>query len=285
MNELQLFKNEEFGNLRGLIINNEPWFVGKDIAVILGYIKPTDAVRKHVDEEDRGISKMETPSGIQDMTVINESGLYSLILSSKLPNAKKFKRWVTSDVLPTIRKSGGYVLDERKFIDSYFPDADELTKEYMTNNLIQIKNKNAIIAKQKLEISEKNKTIDNQHNELIYKNNVIAGLVEDITLADKRQRINQIVRHGSDKNYSKRFGMLYKEFCRLYHIDLDRRMASEKTLSIIPKIKNKMDYIDRVLNMTQELYEVCCKLFESDIRDLVNEMYRLKGVSVVEVAQ
>ena len=79
------------------------------MAAALGYEKPTDAVRKRVDEEDRGISKMETPSGKQEMTIINESGLYSLILSSKLPTAKYFKHWVTSEVLPSIRKTGGYI--------------------------------------------------------------------------------------------------------------------------------------------------------------------------------
>ena len=105
----KIFSNNEFGEVRVLEINNEPWFVGKDVATILGYAKPTDAVRKRVDEEDRGISKMETPSGTQEMTIINESGLYSLILSSKLPSAKKFKRWVTSEVLPQIRRTGGYI--------------------------------------------------------------------------------------------------------------------------------------------------------------------------------
>lgn len=108
MNDLQIFSNSEFGNIRTITIDGEPWFVGKDIAEALGYEKPTDAVRKRVDEEDRGISKMETPSGTQNMVIINESGLYSLILSSKLPSSKKFKRWVTSEVLPAIRKSGHY---------------------------------------------------------------------------------------------------------------------------------------------------------------------------------
>lgn len=104
-----VFNNKDFGEVRTTIIDNEPWFVGKDVAEALGYEKPTDAVRKRVDDEDRGISKMETPSGTQSMTIINESGLYSLVLSSKKPNAKKFKRWVTSEVLPQIRKTGGYI--------------------------------------------------------------------------------------------------------------------------------------------------------------------------------
>ena len=112
MSELQIFKNAEFGSVRALTINDEPYFVGKDVAVILGYSNPRDALAKHVDDEDKGVAKCDTPGGVQDLTVINESGLYSLILSSKLPNAKKFKRWVTSEVLPAIRRHGIYAIDE-----------------------------------------------------------------------------------------------------------------------------------------------------------------------------
>ena len=111
--QIQIFNNPEFGNIRSMEIGGEPWFVGKDVAAALGYAKPTDAVRKRVYEEDRGISKMETPSGIQEMTIINESGLYSLILGSKLDGAKRFKRWVTSEVLPAIRKIGAYATDSK----------------------------------------------------------------------------------------------------------------------------------------------------------------------------
>lgn len=114
MNELQVFNNPEFGRVRTTLINDEPYFVGKDVAIALGYERPTDAARKHIDPEDRGVAKIETPSGTQEMTVINESGLYSLILSSKLPTAKKFKRWVTSEVLPSIRKTGGYSAPQKK---------------------------------------------------------------------------------------------------------------------------------------------------------------------------
>ncbi|QUO21134.1 ORF6C domain-containing protein [Clostridiaceae bacterium Marseille-Q4143] len=108
MNNLQVFNSEEFGQVRTMVIDGEPWFVGKDVAEALGYERPTDTVRKRVDDEDRGISKMETPSGKQEMTIINESGLYTLVLGSKLDSAKRFKRWVTSEVLPTIRKTGSY---------------------------------------------------------------------------------------------------------------------------------------------------------------------------------
>lgn len=107
------FSNNEFGEIRTLNINDEPWFVGKDVSEILGYSNSKDALKKHVDEEDKQViqrsqfATLEIPN--RGMTIINESGLYSLILSSKLPNAKKFKRWVTSEVLPQIRRTGGYI--------------------------------------------------------------------------------------------------------------------------------------------------------------------------------
>lgn len=112
MNELQIFNNDEFGSVRTLTINDEPWFVGKDVAEILGYSNPLKAIRTHVDDEDKGVNDLVTPGGVQQITFINESGLYSLILSSKMPKAKQFKRWVTSEILPAIRKHGVYAVDE-----------------------------------------------------------------------------------------------------------------------------------------------------------------------------
>ncbi len=112
MSELQIFKNAEFGSIRTLTINGEPYFVGRDVAEILGYSNSRKALADHVDEEDKGVTKCDTLGGTQEMTVINESGLYSLILGSKLPTARRFKRWVTSEVLPTIRRHGVYAVDE-----------------------------------------------------------------------------------------------------------------------------------------------------------------------------
>ena len=112
MNELKIFENPEFGKIRTMEINGEPYFVGREVAMVLGYKNPLDALTKHVEEEDKGVANCDTLGGTQKMTVINESGLYSLILSSKLPKAKEFKRWVTSEVLPSIRKHGAYAVDE-----------------------------------------------------------------------------------------------------------------------------------------------------------------------------
>ena len=107
-NKIKVFENAEFGSVRTVTINGEPWFVGKDVAMILGYTNPAKAIRVHVDEEDKGANEMDTPGGKQNTTIVNESGLYSLVLSSKLPSAKKFKRWVTSEILPSIRKNEVY---------------------------------------------------------------------------------------------------------------------------------------------------------------------------------
>ena len=110
--ELQVYNNVEFGSVRTTTIGGQPYFAGKDVASILGYINTRKALIDHVDEEDKGVTKCDTLGGKQDLIIINESGLYSLILSSKMPNAKKFKRWVTSEVLPAIRKHGLYATDD-----------------------------------------------------------------------------------------------------------------------------------------------------------------------------
>ena len=112
MEELKVFENAEFGSVRTTTVNGEIMVVGKDVAEILGYSNPRKAIIDHIDEEDKGVTKCDTLGGKQDLTMINESGLYSLILSSKMPNAKKFKHWVTADVLPAIRKTGMYATDE-----------------------------------------------------------------------------------------------------------------------------------------------------------------------------
>ena len=108
--ELKVFENPTFGQVRTVEIDGEPWFVGKDVAEALGYKNTKDALGKHVDAEDKRGSRFTTPGGKQEVTIINESGLYSLILSSKLPGAKEFKHWITHDVIPSIRKTGGYTL-------------------------------------------------------------------------------------------------------------------------------------------------------------------------------
>lgn len=117
MNDLKIFENKEFGEIRTEIKDGEPWFVGRDVADILGYADPNKAIAMHVDEDDKLNDKTSSSLGQRGGWLINESGLYSLIISSKLPNAKKFKKWVTSEILPSIRKNGGYIAGQETMSD------------------------------------------------------------------------------------------------------------------------------------------------------------------------
>lgn len=124
-NEVQLFENAEFGKIRTLVLDGEPWLVGKDVAMALGYGEGkslANAVAKHVDKEDKGVTELMTPGGKQNMVIINESGLYALIFGSKLESAKRFKHWVTSEVLPAIRKTGTYNLTPQNHMELMFQD-------------------------------------------------------------------------------------------------------------------------------------------------------------------
>lgn len=146
MNELKIFAHKEFGDIRTLNINNEPWFVGKDVAIALGYSNPQKAIRDHIDDEDKTVNDSFTVNGTKGV-LINESGLYSLILSSKLESAKRFKRWVTTEVLPSIRKNGGYIVNQ-----------ENLSNEELLAKAILVANN---------VIEEKNKLIEQQNQQLI----------------------------------------------------------------------------------------------------------------------
>lgn len=136
MNELQLF-NFENNQIRTLLINDEPWFVGKDVAEILGYSKARNAIATHVDDDDKkGAPIQGDLGGTQEMTVINESGVYALVFGSKLPSAKKFKHWVTSEVLPTLRKTGGYTMPK-----TYLEALKAFTAEVEKNEMLSLENK------------------------------------------------------------------------------------------------------------------------------------------------
>lgn len=148
MNGLQIFNSEEFGEIRTVTIDNEPWFVGKDVAIALGYTNPQKAVRDHVQEDDRGMNEMDTPSGRQTLTVINESGLYALIFGSKLESAKRFKHWVTSEVLPAIRKNGGYIAGQESLSD------DELLAKALMVAQNKIAERDKLIAQKQKRIDE-----------------------------------------------------------------------------------------------------------------------------------
>ena len=114
---VKVFENEQFGKVRAINIDGESWFIGKDVAVALGYNDTDQALRRHVDKEDKLTRNFDGSGQKRKMTTINESGLYSLVLSSKLPTAKAFKRWITSEVIPSIRKTGGYIMGQEEMSD------------------------------------------------------------------------------------------------------------------------------------------------------------------------
>lgn len=163
MQEVQIFENPEFGSVRIVENGQEPWFVGKDVAEILGYAKPLNAISAHVDEEDKKGAPIQGPlGGLQTMTVINESGLYSLVLSSKLPTAKKFKRWVTSEVLPAIRKTGGYL-----------GKTEGMTEQEILARAVQISMKT--IEAQKAQISAQSAQLAEQKPKVLFADSVVAS--------------------------------------------------------------------------------------------------------------
>lgn len=149
---IQIFKNPEFGEIRVVEISNEPYFVGKDVATALGYAKSENAISSHVSEEDKTSTLIQgSGSNYKSKTIlINESGLYSLIFGSKLESAKKFKRWVTSEILPTIRKTGGYVDNSEKFVNNYFSSFSLEVRKTMINDL-ERKNRSLLIEKDRVD--------------------------------------------------------------------------------------------------------------------------------------
>lgn len=259
MGKLQIFKNNEFGELGVMKVDGKEFFPASDCARILGYKDPFDAIVRHTKGSVK--HRVLTNGGEQEINFIPEGDLYRLIVKSKLPSAEKFERWVFDEVLPTIRKTGGYVANENMFIDTYLPFADESTKLLFRTTLETVRKQNELIEHQKKEIE--------------HKENVIINLVDDVDLAVKRQRLQEIIKKGykNPKHIADRWNLLYKEFERKYHVDLNRRLQSESAKEIKPKIKNKLDYIDRIMDRIPELYEMACKIFENDVEKLKAEWF------------
>ena len=197
MTELQVFNHPQFGTVRAVEIQGEPWLVGKDVAESLGYTNPRKAIIDHVEPEDKGVTKYDTLGGNQNLTVINESGLYSLVFGSKLPEAKKFKHWVTSEVLPSIRRDGGYMHTS--------PD--------MTDEEIMAR---AVLLGQK-KIEEQAKRIQEMRPKEIFADRVSASessiLVGDLAKLLKQNGVDmgqkRLFRWLRDKGYLIKYGISY----------------------------------------------------------------------------
>lgn len=236
----------------------EPLFLAKDVATWIEHSNVTDMVSR-VDPNE--VTKLNL-GGLQgECNFLTEDGLYEVLMQSRKPIAKQFKKKV-KEILKTIRTTGGYVGNDEKFISTYLPFADEATKGMFRATLELVNKQNELIRKQREEID--------------YQGEVIEGLVEDITLADKRQILNRIMRRNAGSDYISRLGILYKEFDNKYHMNSKKRM--EVYISKGNKCKSRLDYIDKVENMLAELYDVAAKLFHEEVNILVNELYAIREV-------
>lgn len=261
----------EFGNLRGFTIDGEPWFVGKDVAIALGYQNGSRDINRHVFEEDRQNYRNGTFDSNRGMTIINESGLYSLILSSKLESAKAFKHWVTAEVLPTIRKTGGYINQgqEDLFIDTYMPFLNENYKNLFKLNLQALDQQNKTIRKQKV-------IIETQKQDIKDFQEALDAYTKDVPLATKRMLINRLIRFPGT-NFGLRWMVLYREFDNVYHMSVKSRM-NKYNATHTPMCKSQMEFIDLHLGMINELFDLAVKLFKSDYEALIQQMYDAREI-------
>ena len=193
-NVFEIFKNKEFGNLTLLEKDNESWFIAKEIADILEYNQTSDMTRRLDTDEKINQRFQLSPTNVTQKTIINESGLYEAIFGSHMSKAKVFKKWVKTEVLPAIRKTGGYVNNDDLFINTYLPFADETSKLLFRNTLKTVRQQNEIITNQKKEIEFKEKVIDHKEKIIVKKEDIIINLVDDIDLAEIRQILNRVVR-------------------------------------------------------------------------------------------
>ena len=265
--EVTVFKNlvhPEFGELRTVEIDGEPWFVGKDVAAALGYAKERNALDKHVDKDDalkRGVT--DSMGRTQQMTIINESGLYSLILSSKLPSAKEFKHWVTSEVLPSIRKNGAYIRNQENMTPA----------EIVARGLIAAQK---IIEERDKEIVHLNNRCGRLTQTIAEKQDVINAISRNVPAPTKRMMLNRVMRRRSPELAQSRWSYLYARFDEIYHKNVKIRMKNYNAEPGHRKCSSILDFIDTVLNMLDELYDLAVKLFESDFTQLMQEMHLLR---------
>lgn len=265
--EVTVFKNPvhpEFGNLRTIEIDGEPWFVGKDVAAALGYTKERNALDKHVDKDDalkRGVT--DSMGRTQQMTIINESGLYSLILSSKLPSAKEFKHWVTAEVLPSIRKNGAYIRNQENMTPA----------EIVARGLIAAQN---IINEKEKEIAILNGRCGLLTQAVDDKQDIINAISRNVPAPTKRMMLNRVMRRRSPELAQSRWSYLYARFDEIYHKNVKIRMKNYNAEPGHRKCYSILDFIEKVLNMLDELYDLSVKLFESDFTQLMQEMHLLR---------
>lgn len=264
--EVTVFKNlvhPEFGELRTVEIDGEPWFVGKDVATALGYTNSRDAIATHVFADDKGVESIDTLGGRQKMTIINESGLYALVFGSRLKIAKDFKHWVTSEVLPSIRKNGAYIRNQENMTPA----------EIVARGLIAAQK---IIEEKEKEIAHLNNRCGRLTQTIAEKQDVINAISRNVPAPTKRMMLNRVMRRRSPELSQSRWSYLYARFEEIYHKNVKIRMKNYNAEPGHRKCTSILDFIDIGLNMLDELYDLAVKLFESDFTQLMQEMHLLR---------
>ena len=264
--EVTVFKNlvhPEFGELRTVEIDGEPWFVGKNVAAALGYTNSRDAIATHVFADDKGVESIDTLGGRQKMTIINESGLYALVFGSRLKIAKDFKHWVTSEVLPSIRKNGAYIRNQENMTPA----------EIVARGLIAAQK---IIEEREKEIVHLNNRCGRLTQTIAEKQDVINAISRNVPAPTKRMMLNRVMRRRSPELAQSRWSYLYARFDEIYHKNVKIRMKNYNAEPGHRKCYSILDFIEKVLNMLDELYDLAVKLFESDFTQLMQEMHLLR---------
>lgn len=267
--QCEIFNHPEFGNLRCIEKDGEPWFVGKDVATALKYSDTFGALKKHVETEDKLVCQIDSAGQKRSVTIINESGLYSLILSSKLESAKRFKHWVTSEVLPALRKTGSYTISQGQNGQS-----KPMSREYLLATAFLESQK--IIEENTREIARLSVKCNNLNDQVSQDQEVIDAMTKDITPAEKRAVLNRLMTYKHGAVAGSRWSILYREFEEKYHFNLDIRMRNYNKNPDNKKCKSKVDYVDRVLGMLDELYALAVKLFRSDYDALIEQTYHVR---------
>ena len=266
MNEIEIFENDELGSIRAVIIKGIPYFFGIDIATALLYERPSKAVSDNC----KGILTQDTlkNKGGYPEKLITEGDMYRLIVKASMQSkseaikerAEKFESWIFDEVLPMLRKTGGYVNNDNLFISTYLPFADDNTKLLFSTTLATVRKQNEIIK--------------NQQREIEHKQEVINGLTDDITIYDKTSIINRICRRRYE-NYANRYKELYKCFRETYHIDLEARCEGYNLKQ--PKKKDRFTtvrYAEK-FGYTDDLYSCCVKLYETEVKEILENLDQL----------
>ena len=249
--------------------DDEPWFVGKDVADSLDYQNGSRDINRHVAPEDRTKEMVFDGNQRKETILINESGLYSLILSSKLEKAKRFKHWVTSEVLPALRKTGSYTISQ-----DHNGQSKPMSREYLLATAFLESQK--VIEENTREIARLSVKCNNLNDQVSQDQEVIDAMTKDITPAEKRAVLNRLMTYKHGAVAGSRWSILYREFEEKYHFNLDIRMRNYNKNPDNKKCKSKVDYVDRVLGMLDELYALAVKLFRSDYDALIEQTYHVR---------